>query len=108
MVKDTQKRVKYYEAVRDYAQDLLSHAEAGMKNVAALGDELASEFAKLQKRQRSLLDKASRRMERELKKVSSSKKSPKNGRASASPTPIVGKLPKAKIAKPIVEASPPA
>jgi hypothetical protein len=66
--KDPVLRMKYYEGVRELTQALAEQADAAILHLKALGDDFADVFEKTHKRHNALLDKVSKRIERELKK----------------------------------------
>lgn len=66
--KDPALRMKYYEGVRELTRDLAEQADAAILHLKALGDDFADVFEKTHKRHNALLDKVSKRIERELKK----------------------------------------
>ena len=66
--KDPAQRMKYYEGVRELTRALAETAEEAVLQLKALGDDFADVFEKTHKRHNALLDKVSKRIERELKK----------------------------------------
>jgi ElaB/YqjD/DUF883 family membrane-anchored ribosome-binding protein len=66
--KDPALRLKYYEGVRELTRALAAQADEAVRQLKALGDDFADVFEKTHKRHNALLDKVSKRIERELKK----------------------------------------
>ena len=93
--KDPALRLKYYEGVRELTQAMAEKANEAILQLKALGDDFVDVFEKTHKRHNALLDKVSKRIERELKK---SPVAPKTAAPKAAPAKAAAPKAVAKVA----------
>lgn len=97
--KDQERKIKYYESVRDHSFALIAKAEEALEQIESFGDDFSDVFEKTHKRHNSLLKKVAKLIERERKALGGR---PKN---KAKPTKTV-KLPAAKAKSSSSKAKP--
>ena len=93
--KDPALRLKYYEGVRELTQAMAEKANEAILQLKAFGDDFVDVFEKTHKRHNALLDKVSKRIERELKK---SPVAPKTAAPKAAPAKAAAPKAVAKVA----------
>lgn len=68
-VDDIKRRLAYYKNVRDYARGVVDRTEENMQGIQHDTDDFSKDFDAIRKKNKSLLDKADRRVEREEKRL---------------------------------------